>query len=338
MASALRDSCFSVAFPGTNRFRVHQMSESAREGKSTVSYILGIDLGGTRIKVEAIEPASGASLRAWRRETRDGEMEGSVPAFAFEIREAIHLASEELGCQPDAVGLSSPGLADAGSERIAHMPGRLRGLEGFHWPSYLEMPGRVRVLNDGHAALLGESWLGAARDLQDVVLLTLGTGVGGAVLSQGKLLRGHIGRAGHLGHITVNAAGSPDICGTPGSLEDAIGNWNIDTRSGGRFTSTDALTRACREGDPAAVAVWSQSLDALAAAVASLINILDPEAVLIGGGIAAVGDLLFEELAQRLQTMEWRPLGHGVRLAPCQLGDAAGSYGAACFAANPEAY
>ncbi|HUF62448.1 MAG TPA: ROK family protein [Verrucomicrobiales bacterium] len=303
-----------------------------------MTYILGIDLGGTRIKVEAIDPASGASLGTWRRETRDGELVGDVPAFACEIGDAIHTAALQLGGQPDAVGLSSPGLADARSERIAFMPGRLRGLEGFDWPGYLDMPGRVRVLNDGHAALLGEAWLGAARGLQDVVLLTLGTGVGGAVLCQGKLLRGHIGRAGHFGHMTVDAAGPPDICGTPGSLEDAIGNWNVETRSGSRFASTDALTRACREGDPAAAAVWNQSLDALAAAIASLINILDPEAVLIGGGIAVSGNLLFDGLAHRLESIEWRPLGRGVRVAPCQLGDAAGSYGAACFAANPEAY
>jgi glucokinase len=297
---------------------------------------LGIDLGGTRIKIEAIGRISGASLRSWRRETRDGEMEGNVPAFAYEVREAVRTATRELGVRPEAVGLSSPGLAGPASESIAFMPGRLLGLEGFHWPDFLDMPGRVRVLNDGHAALIGERWLGAARDLGDVVLLTLGTGVGGAVLSRGKLLRGHIGRAGHLGHMTVDASGPPDICGMPGSLENAIGNWNVAARSEGRFPDTRSLTVACASGDATARRVWDRSLDALAAAVASLINILDPEAVLIGGGIAAVGNLLFDGLAERLESMEWRPLGRGVRVLPCELGDSAGSYGAACYAANPD--
>src|SRR4030095_2271878 len=124
---------------------------------------------------------------------------------------------------------------------IAYMRGRLEGLEGLVWTDFLEAPHPVFVLNDAHAALLGELWKGTAKGYSNVILLTLGTGVGGAVLADGRLLKGHIGRAGHLGHVTVNSDGTGDIVGTPGSLEQMIGNYNVPERSKGRFDSTRKL-------------------------------------------------------------------------------------------------
>jgi glucokinase len=116
------------------------------------------------------------------------------------------------------------------------------------------------VLNDGHAALLGEAWLGSARGFQNVILLTLGTGVGGAAILDGKLLRGQIGRAGHLGHICLDPDGPRDVCGTPGSLEVAIGNCTIGERSRGRFQTTHELVAAYRDGDLEAAGIWLESV------------------------------------------------------------------------------
>jgi glucokinase len=95
------------------------------------------------------------------------------------------------------------------------MQGRLNGLQGFVWTDFLDSPRPVVVLNDAHAALLGEVWKGAARGYNNVILLTLGTGVGGALLIDGRLAQGNIGRAGHLGHVSLNSDGAPDIAGTP---------------------------------------------------------------------------------------------------------------------------
>ena len=215
------------------------------------------------------------------------------------------------------------------------MPGRMEGLAGFDWPAFLQR--EVRVLNDAHAALLGEIWQGAAKGLRDVVLLTLGTGVGGAVVSDGRLLRGHIGRAGHLGHVSLDPHGAPDIANTPGSLEDAIGNVTIAKRSGGRFKTTRELIDAVSRGDAFAEKVWSESLRALAAGIASLINCFDPECILLGGGIAAGSrDLLLKPLEHWLEEFEWRPGGHRVRLGITALGEWAGAHGAAWNVANPE--
>ena len=184
------------------------------------------------------------------------------------------------------------------------------------------------MLNDAHAALLGEVWLGAARGRRDVILLTLGTGVGGAAWVDGRLLRGHLGRAGHLGHISLDPSGLPDIARTPGSLEDAIGECTLAARCGGRFASTRDLVEAARR-DPAARAVWLTSVRALGAGIVSLVNVLDPETVLLGGGIAKAGPALFRPLRRYLDQFEWRPDDRRIRLRPARLADRAGAFGAA---------
>jgi glucokinase len=226
-------------------------------------------------------------------------------------------------------------LAARDGTHIAFMPGRLHGLENLRWQEALHQPQPVPVLNDAHAALLGEIWQGAARGRRDVVLLTLGTGVGGAIVSDGRLLRGHLGRAGHLGHLTVDHHGPPTITGTPGGIEIAIGNATVTDRTHGRFTMTRDLAAAAQTGDAIAQAVWDESVHALAAHIAGLICALDPELIVIGGGIAELDEFLFAPLRAHLDVMEWRPQGQRVEIRKAALGNWAGAYGAA-FQALPD--
>lgn len=171
--------------------------------------------------------------------------------------------------------------------------------------------------------------MGAAQGLENVFMLTLGTGVGGAAIVDGRLLRGNLGRAGHLGHITLDSRAQNDDVGTPGSLEMAIGNKTLTERSHGRYTSTEILVQHARAGDPKAVALWQESVRGLALGINSLINVLDPEAVILGGGIAQAGPDLFDRLSEILEGHEWRPRGARVRLLPAALSELAGAYGAA---------
>src|SRR6185503_20471786 len=143
----------------------------------------------------------------------------SEGSWAQTIKQNIELIQKQRGQSPCHIGLAAPGLAAKDGRSIAYMQGRLQGLQGFVWQDFLESAAPVVVLNDAHAALLGEVWRGAAKGYRNVILLTLGTGVGGAVLVDGHLIKGQIGRAGHLGHTTVNADGALDIVNTPGSLE-----------------------------------------------------------------------------------------------------------------------
>ncbi len=301
-------------------------------------YSLGIDLGGTAFKVVAIERGTGILLLQSQSPTRDGETQNDLPAFAHEVSLAVESIAAELGSPAGHIGISAPGLAAKDARSIAYMPGRLAALENLDWGELLRRPGQVPVVNDAHAALLGEIAHGAARGLQDVILLTLGTGVGGAIVSGGRLLRGHIGRAGHLGHITTDFRAPGDICGTPGSLEDAIGFCTLEKRSSGDFQSTTELIAAVGSGDSAAAEIWDTSVRALAVSIASLSNALDPEAFIIGGGIAQAGAPLFGRIERYLEEYEWRPAGHRVRVLPATLGEWAGAYGAAWLSQNPDAY
>jgi glucokinase len=289
-----------------------------------IPYALGIDLGGSSIKSAAISSDGKILAR------RNIEFDAEAPMdWAQQIKKLVEVAQSELGASAASLGLSAPGLVATNRRSIAFMPGRLAGLEGLDWTEFLQSPNPVPVLNDAHAALMGEAWIGAAPGLRNVFMLTLGTGVGGAAIVDGRLLRGHIGRAGHLGHISLDLDGSGDIIGTPGSLEEMIGNCSIRERSAGRFETTHELIAACRAGDDEAARIWGRSVKALAGGIASLINVLDPEAVVIGGGIARAGEQLFAPLAEFLDSMEWRPGGHKVTIVPAKLGEYAGAIGAA---------
>lgn len=297
-----------------------------------MTWAAGIDVGGTRIKAVAAA-TDGSILRRNTCATADGK--ATTADWTNLARRMLDGFSLELGRTPAAVGVCSPGLAARDERSIAHLPGKLAGLAGFDWTVALERTETVPVLNDAHAALLGEVWAGAARGRKEVVMLTLGTGVGGAVLAGGRLLRGAIGRAGHVGHMSLDREGTPSITGMPGALETLVGECTLAARSGGRFTSTADLVSAHRGGDALATLVWRDSVRALAFGLGSCINLFDPEVILIGGGIAQAGEDLFAPLAAELARIEWRPGGHAVPVVPAVLGEWAGALGAAAQALRP---
>jgi glucokinase len=290
------------------------------------SHTIGIDIGGTFTKLVAMTPSGEVVARA-RAMTNDA----SAARMIADIREQIARLEATIG-PATAIGVACPGLVRRDARAVHWMKGRLHALEGLDWTEALERR-RVPVINDAHAALNAEVWLGAGRGCRDLVMLTLGTGVGGAVLTDGNVLIGSTGRGGHLGHMTVNATGDKDIVNTPGSLEDAIGNCTVARRTGGRFTSTDALIAAHLQGDRAASEVWHASIVSLAAALASIVNAVDPSRIILGGGItASAGEALFGPLRACMHDVEWRPDGTPVEIVAAQLGDEAGAIGAAKLA------
>jgi glucokinase len=210
------------------------------------------------------------------------------------------------------------------------MPGRLQGLEGMIWSDVFGTP--TWVANDAIAAMAAEARFGTAKGIQHAIMLTLGTGVGGAILIDGKIYTGAFQKGGHLGHITLDHTGEQDITGIPGSLEDAIGNCTIAKRSEGRYQYTHELLEDVRNGDAAATAIWDLSIKKLAIGIASLTNVLSPELVILGGGITEAGQLLFDPLEQYMGQYEWRAGGHKTTIVKAIYGDMAGAIGAAGFA------
>ena len=301
-----------------------------------MKYAIGIDLGGTHIKTVAVTP-SGEVLKKVSRDTKDNnaticDVSTHEPVWALEVKELVDAMEGEVGEQPAFIGLCAPGLAASDKRSIALMPGRMAGLEGLNWTNYLGFKNQVQVANDAQAALMGEVWQGAAVGLKSVILLTLGTGVGGAILHDGKLMRGRIGRAGSFGHICMNPDLPPDDVGMPGSLENAIGDRSVAARSEGKFNNTRELVHAAVNGDEFAQSVWERSVLNLACGIASLVNILDPEAVIIGGGISKAEDYLYSPLKKELDRVEWRPGSLRVPILPAALGEWSGAFGAAYYA------
>jgi glucokinase len=288
------------------------------------SYTIGLDLGGTRIKAVAIND-KGEILHQSYQPTEDGNDQVWKRSISISVDTVINA----LGGEP-LVGISAPGLPDTTNQSIAFMPGRLEGLENFNWTNHLNR--NAYVINDGVAALMAEAKFGACKDASHAVLLTLGTGVGGAILIDGKPYQGSFNKAGHIGHMVINDSGEPDVTGMPGSLEECIGNCTIEKRSGGRFSSTHALLEAYRKNDSHAAEIWLKSIRQLALGVASISNILSPQFIILGGGITEAGDDLFIPLEKFLSLYEWRPGGAKSIIKKAEFGDMAGAIGAACFA------
>jgi len=297
------------------------------------AYSVGIDLGGTNIKAIAVSHIG----EVLSRESRVTEQEAiSAVDWVRPIREMITAFEAEHGQPATQVGLATPGVIARDSRSVAWCPGKLAGIENFDWTPALGRQEAVPLLNDAHAALLGEHWLGAARHFQDAILLTLGTGVGGAILSEGRLLRGAHGRAGILGFMSLDPLGARSVFNVPSPLEEWVGDHTVAARTGGRFRSTEELVQAVRNRDPVAQAAWRKSIRALAVAIASFGLILDVEAVIIGGGIAQAGADLFEPLAEELNKVEWQPDGQKLQILPASLGSWAGAIGAAKYAMNAQ--
>ncbi len=298
-----------------------------------MAWIIGIDMGGTRIKMAAFDE-SGTPLGELVRPTfPDGSSQSisGMPIWANTVIGMVGELETRFGSQAGAIGISLPGLPSRDRRSIAYLPNKLIGLEDFDWPSHLGHE-HVAVINDAHAALMGEAWIGCARGMTNVVMLTLGTGVGGAAIVDGHLLTGHLGRAGHLGHTSIEPDGKPGIFGVPGTFEDFIGEQTVRARSSGRFDSTRALVTAYEQGDKFASEVWLRSVRVLGVGIVGFINSFDPEIIVIGGGIAQANESLFGPLRSVLDECEWRPGGYAVPMIPAVLGDAAGPAGAAKYA------
>ena len=285
---------------------------------------IGIDIGGTFIKGVLIDDHRLLAKTTMHTKVGDPQWQSSVD----EIFQQLFRDSE----QPiEGVGLSAPGVADPENKKIICMPGRLPGLEGYDWSRLLKR--KVTVLNDAHAALVAESCWGVVRGLKNVVMLTLGTGIGGGILINGKLHQGFLQRAGHLGHISIDASlEAPDITGISGSLEDAVGEATLSKRSLGKFTTTEELVTAYKSGDTWATYVWLQAVRKLALGLVSTINSLSPELIVLAGGITQAKELLLTPLHAFLDLYEWRIGGQATPVKLAKYGEFSGALGAALFA------
>ena len=289
-----------------------------------MSQLIGIDLGGTAIKLGRFD-RQGALLAELQVPTPQPAMPGAL---------AVALADAVQQLDPDRlaplVGIGLPGPMDAAG-RVARVCINLPGWQQVPLAEWLEpqLQRRVTLANDGNCALVGEAWRGAAQGFRDVLLLTLGTGVGGGVLLGGQLFTGHGGAAAEPGLIGVDPEGPPCNSGNRGSLEQFCSIGGL-----GRLSPLDPkeLCRRADAGDAEALAVWRAYGRWLGIGLSSLVYVLTPELVLIGGGLSAASHHFLPaaeaELEQRVQAESRADL----ELRRAALGNGAGRLGAARLA------
>ncbi len=293
-------------------------------GESVGQQVLGIDLGGTAIKLGRFSE-NGTCLEALTVPTPQ-------PSTPEAVLQAMVAAIAQLDPEQRAVaiGVGTPGPADAGG-RIARVAINLAGWHDVPLADWLEAKtGRPTVLaNDANCAGLGEAWLGAGRKYRHLILLTLGTGVGGAIILDGKLFVGHYGTAGELGLITLNPDGPHCNSGNNGSLESYTSVPAIRRRTG---MEPEELGKLAQSGDTKALEFWQSYGRDLGAGLTSLIYVLTPEAIVIGGGVSASANFFFPAIQAEIEKRVLPSSRTGLQLLRAELGNQAGIVGAAKLA------
>ena len=304
---------------------------------------VGVDIGGT--KIAALRISAEGEIRARTvMPTPATDQTEAMPAI-----EAAAAAVLEDGVA--AIGVGMAGLIDVRSGVLLSAPNLAWRNMGVSEDLAARFGLPVTVDNDATAAAWGESRLGASRGSDDSLFVGVGTGIGGGIVAGGRLIRGAHGLAGEIGHIIVEPDGPLCGCGNRGCWELVASGLAI-ARAGRRAVTEEPgspiarlaggdprratgelVTEAARKGDAAAVAILATVGRRLGEGIAGLVNVLDPDVVVVGGGVGEAGDLLLGPLREAyLEAVEGADVRPDVRIAPAQLGNDAGAIGAALLA------
>lgn len=327
--------------------------------EAILDFILGIDIGGTNLNLAAVR-RDGARVIGER--VRPTNVSRGPDAIVDELvamcRDTIaEVAAKEPGARVAGVGIGVPGPLDIARGMVLLTP----NLGWVDFPlrdrisAALDLPAVID--NDANCAILGETWLGAARGARFAIGMTIGTGIGGGIVMQGRLHHGAADCAGEIGHITIEMNGRRCGCGNYGCLEAYASGPAIAMRAveqvrfgAASLLSTladDDLDRvsaqmvyaAAQQGDAVALEVVRDTAHYLGTGVANLLNIFNPDLVVIVGGVTQAGDHLFEPLRREVARRAFRPAVESCRIVPGELGGLAGVHGAvkAWLDAEPEA-
>jgi glucokinase len=309
-----------------------------------VRYVIGIDIGGTNIVVGVVAEDGGEVLAHASEPTR---VERGPDAIVARIVELARAARAQAGRDVVGVGIGAPGPLDTRRGIVlltpnlgwTDMPLRDRIATALDLPATLD--------NDANCAILGETWLGAARGARYVVGLTIGTGIGGGIVLDGRIYHGASDIAGEIGHMTIDLTGRRCKCGNYGCLEAYASGPAIAARAvegieaGADSTlpsyvegdlsrvTAQVVYEAAHDGDPFALEVVTDTAKFLGAGVANIVNIFNPEVVVICGGVTRAGDRLFLPLRSEVKRRAFRPAVEHLRIVPGVLPGTAGVVGAA---------
>jgi glucokinase len=304
---------------------------------AAVTHVLGLDIGGTKLAAGVVDRAGQVlSFAVEPTNAEDGPERGLERLFQLG-RATVEHAGLDLS-QLSAVGIGAGGPLDAARGVLIAPP---------HLPGWCDVPITavaeqafgvpVALENDATAAAAGEHRYGAGAGTSHMVYLTISTGVGGGVVIGGILYRGASGNGGELGHVTVDCAGRVcHGCGRRGCLEAYVSGTSITERASeagmGDLTAS-AVAAAAASGDPVAIAVWDATTDALACGLTSIVNLFEPELVVLGGGVVSgTGEQLLGPVRERVGAEAMSPAREAARIVQSALGKHVGVVGAATIA------
>ena len=295
--------------------------------------ILSIDIGGTAVKMGLVDHEGNIHARHEASVCYDNY---HTPILTTVIREAqAFLANEQFVIE--GIGVSATGQVDDRIGAVIGTNGKIPHYEGSQIKREMEQTFGVPVfaLNDANAAALGECFAGRAKGVENVLMITLGTGVGGGIVLGGKIFGGTRGIAGELGHIPLYADGIPCTCGSRGCYES--------------YAATPALVRLAKEatgeeemngriifaraseGDEVMLSILNRWIGDIAAGIVGLVHTFNPQMVLIGGGVSTQEELLIKPLREKILSSVMPRFGEGLVVEAATLGNDAGMIGAAKF-------
>lgn len=313
------------------------------------SYAIGVDLGGTKILTAAVRE-DGHVLARERVETPQEGPQSVVTAVATSVGRVLPAAGLHVR-DIVGIGVGAPGPLNPDTGMVFEPP----NLKGWHDVPFgklltgrLGMPAFLE--NDADAAALGEWRFGAGRGVDDLVYITVSTGIGGGIIIRGELLQGVSGTAGEIGHMTIDVNGPRCVCGNTGCLEvlaagpaiarmarDAVRSGRATTllaRAGGQVENITAriVAEAAAAGDAVAAGVFNRAATYVGVGVANLLNLLNPAMVILGGGVSKAGDLLLDPVRATARERAFERPAKDAQIVLTQLGDDVGAIGAATVA------
>ncbi|MFH1478625.1 MAG: ROK family protein [Candidatus Omnitrophota bacterium] len=292
---------------------------------------IGIDLGGTRIKIGLVSDTGKVSFRREIDTPVSSNRERLLSAIDQGVSNVMGLSGIKRH-EIAGFGIGVPGPVDS-EKGIVHYFPNIKGWDNVALASILKKRTglKVRLDNDVNVMTLAEHRFGAGRGARNLVCLTLGTGVGGGIIINNEIYRGSTMCAGEIGHMPINETGPKCNCGGYGCLERYIGNryiLDISRKVFGKDITLEGLTDLARKGNKNAQGIWKDLAEKLGTALTGVVNLLNPDKIVIGGGVSKAGSFIFKPLRLTVKRRAMRDQARHVRIVKARLGDNAGIIGA----------
>lgn len=312
---------------------------------SKLHYAVGVDFGGTSIKTGLV--SSEGKIIAQSRFPTFGEK--GPKAVLSQMRKSIEDVLAQAKKKPiRGIGIGSPGIIDNKAGVVKDPP----NIDGWHRVALATEMRKtfnvdVSVENDANVAAIAEARFGAGRRHPNFLFVIWGTGVGGGIILDGKIYRGPFGGAGEIGHISIDYNGPQCNCGATGCVEAYIGQRHLSQRAAERLKNQPGsrimelvdgdvtkvepifISQAAHEGDALAREIFVEAGTFLGVALGAVLNTIDLRVVVIGGGISAAGDFVFQAVKKSIQSHVMKPMRNDIKVIPAMLGNSAGILGAA---------